>query len=221
MDEPSQDYHDYVFKNGKLLGDFEEMYRHSADIPWHQDRSAYDLCSDIDLAILRQHCYRSICDVGCGLGYFTSRLFRELVTPEGTHPKVVGLDISETAVRKGQNLFTDVQFFKVDLLKENIPPHLGTFDLVVAKELIWYVCQDLEMFIINICQLGGRGTNSPGYVFISQQFPLCDQWVGQEFISSVDKLVQLLRRFLEIQFWCVEYGSKAYRELVHILAKVT
>jgi len=32
------DYHDdYVFKDGKLVGDFEGMCRHSSDIPWRQD----------------------------------------------------------------------------------------------------------------------------------------------------------------------------------------
>ena len=33
----STDYHDYVFRNGKLVGDFEGMYRNSSAIPWHQD----------------------------------------------------------------------------------------------------------------------------------------------------------------------------------------
>jgi hypothetical protein len=33
----STDYHDYVFRDGKLVGEFEEMYLNSATTPWHQD----------------------------------------------------------------------------------------------------------------------------------------------------------------------------------------
>ncbi len=37
MNIDSTDYHDYVIKNGKLIGEFEQMYKNSAGIPWHQD----------------------------------------------------------------------------------------------------------------------------------------------------------------------------------------
>ena len=33
----STDYHDFVFQEGKLVGEFEQMYRKSAQVPWHQD----------------------------------------------------------------------------------------------------------------------------------------------------------------------------------------
>jgi hypothetical protein len=33
----STDYHDYVFREGRLAGEFEEMYRNSAIAPWHQN----------------------------------------------------------------------------------------------------------------------------------------------------------------------------------------
>lgn len=74
----SEDYHDYVFKNGKLIGKFDEMYRFSREIPWHQDKAAYKVFSDIDIAILKQHTHDTILDIGCGIGYFTNRLYQEL-----------------------------------------------------------------------------------------------------------------------------------------------
>lgn len=43
--KPLSDYHDYVFKDGKFVGAFEEMYRNVGD-PWHHgDATAvhYDL----------------------------------------------------------------------------------------------------------------------------------------------------------------------------------
>jgi hypothetical protein len=36
--EKSRDYHDYVFKNGKFIGKFDEMYQYSENIPWNQDQ---------------------------------------------------------------------------------------------------------------------------------------------------------------------------------------
>ena len=61
------DYHEYVFKEGKLIGKFEEMYRHTS-MPWHQDETAYRIFSEIDLTILRQRKYEKVLDVGRGLG---------------------------------------------------------------------------------------------------------------------------------------------------------
>lgn len=33
----STDYHDYVIKEGKLIGEFEQMYQKSDGVPWHQN----------------------------------------------------------------------------------------------------------------------------------------------------------------------------------------
>ena len=37
MKEVSKDYHDYVFRDGKLVGEFEAIYQNSEGVPWHQD----------------------------------------------------------------------------------------------------------------------------------------------------------------------------------------
>lgn len=34
-----KDYHDYVIKDGKLIGEFDKMYA-DCDDPWHQSREA-------------------------------------------------------------------------------------------------------------------------------------------------------------------------------------
>lgn len=74
----SRRYQDYVIKEGTLLGKFEEMYRESSEIPWHQDKTAYSLLGDFDLAVLRHFCelkkWETVADLGCGLGYFTARV---------------------------------------------------------------------------------------------------------------------------------------------------
>jgi hypothetical protein len=45
----SKKYHDYVFKNGKLIGAFDDMYKNSDEIPWHQDETIKDIFSELDI----------------------------------------------------------------------------------------------------------------------------------------------------------------------------
>src|SRR3989338_6728270 len=106
----STDYHDYVFKDGKLVGKFEEMYQHSSEIPWHQDKTAYAVFSDIDIAILKQYKYDSICEIGCGFGHFTNRLYKELCSNNNepsplSFQQVTGIDVSQTAIEKASKQF--------------------------------------------------------------------------------------------------------------------
>ena len=90
----SKDYHDFVFKNGKLVGEFEQMYQKSEDIPWHQDKAILETECRIATTILSGRApYRNILDVGCGLGYLTN-------TFEKYSKSVIGVDISETAIKK-------------------------------------------------------------------------------------------------------------------------
>ena len=45
-------YQDYVIKDGKFIGKFEEMYAESEEIPWHQDSVAYSFWSELDIFLL-------------------------------------------------------------------------------------------------------------------------------------------------------------------------
>ncbi|MBU2548460.1 MAG: hypothetical protein KKB20_08635, partial [Proteobacteria bacterium] len=78
----STDYHDYVIKSGRFVGEFEDMYRHSSGKPWHQDELAYAIFSDIDLTVLRalrkRYGFTTIGEIGCGLGYVADRMQREI-----------------------------------------------------------------------------------------------------------------------------------------------
>ena len=113
MAKQSTDYHDYVFRDGKLVGEFEEMYQRSATIPWHQDEQAdwidvrltKELLSDIGL-------FDEIHDLGCGLGNYLG-LMRERVG--ATVCQGFGYDISATACTKAKQQFPAFQFAQLDL----------------------------------------------------------------------------------------------------------
>ena len=72
----SKDYHDYVIKDRKLIGEFEQMYKKSKEIPWHQDEEAYAIYSNFIIEMMESinEQYNNILDIGCGLGFFAKRL---------------------------------------------------------------------------------------------------------------------------------------------------
>ncbi|WP_349357556.1 class I SAM-dependent methyltransferase [Stappia sp.] len=200
---PSRDYHDYVFRNGRFVGDFEGMYQNSTEVPWHQDKTAYDTISNIDIAILQRHHYASICDVGCGLGYFTQRLYSELVTPDGKAPRVVGLDISQTCIRKAQDMFPSVSFRVADLLANRLGDLPQDFDLVVVRGVLWYVQHSLDAFLSRVCGLA----STRGRVLVTLPFPPSDTWVGQDVLDSPATLRSRLQDHIDLNYWCVEEDS--------------
>jgi len=68
-------YQDYVIKDGRFIGEFEEMYRDFED-PWEQsERERYAIEKIIGLEILSKYGHRKPLEYGCGLGFYTNRLY--------------------------------------------------------------------------------------------------------------------------------------------------
>ena len=71
-----------LLKMGNLSENYEEMYQSSTEVPWHQDETAYGIFSDLDITILnhmhKRYDFKTVADVGCGLGFFTNRIYREV-----------------------------------------------------------------------------------------------------------------------------------------------
>lgn len=212
--KPSTDYRDYVFKNGKFVGMFEEMYRNVEDVPWHQDKTAYWVFSDIDIAILRQFQYEKICEIGCGLGFFTNRLYRELRSPGGGHPDITGLELSKTAVNEASKLFQELRFVSHDILNDDA--FFDRFDLIVMKELLWYVCHKIDDYFEKAMLMVKNG----GYFYVSQSFPESDTWVGQDVVGEPEDLKKILLRYLDPIHYCIEWDWRfGGRPLVHFLGQ--
>ena len=113
----SKDYHDYVFRDGKLVGEFEEMYRHSATVPWHQDEQE----NWIDIRLTREMLkdlgsYDEIHDLGCGTGHYLELIKRDFLLPEG---KGYGYDLSVTACNLARDLFPLREFAVLDLTADS------------------------------------------------------------------------------------------------------
>lgn len=109
----STDYHDYVFRDGTLVGEFEEMYRNSATTPWHQDEQDHW----IDVRLTREMLqdlgrFDEIYDFGCGTGHFLDLMLKHSLATNG---KSYGYDVSATACEKAASNFPHSSFSVLDL----------------------------------------------------------------------------------------------------------
>lgn len=190
MNQYSKDYHDYVFRDGRLVGDFDAMYRNSETIPWHQDeqknwvdvRLTAEMMRDIGL-------YDEVHDLGCGLGYYLS-IVKGILGSEQC--KCFGYDISDTACAKAKNIWPDFNFSQFDLTAlESKKPDTGYTDpnakrLFIVRATLWYVFPKLDAVINVIRGLMG----SEDRLLIVQNFPpLTNPFVGKDVIPNHHALV--------------------------------
>lgn len=187
--EPSQDYHDYVFRGGKLVGDFDGMYRHSRTIPWDQDRRCDHWYAEIGMLMLREHApYASILEVGCGLGYFSRKLAGL------SAGRIEAFDISPEAVRRARELHSGIDFRVGDAADPAGDP-APNYDLVVVRELFWYVVPRLDAVLANL----KRWTKPGGCLYVGQSFPALDRpFVGRERIPDPAALLKFLSGFVPL-----------------------
>lgn len=185
---------DFVFKeiNNKLIfvGDFEGFYQATSD-PW--DQSAQSSMSDYYKASRERLCallkplnsVESVIEVGCGLGYVTNFLSRQL------HDKTVdGCDISSTAVTRAKALFPHLCFTQIDItasdFKEKYNP--VQYDVVVLNQLLWYILEDLPRVMENVSHLLTR----QGFLIVSNAFAR-EQRYGREIIDHFDGAAKFFR----------------------------
>ena len=142
-------YQDYVIKEGKLVGEFDEMYQ-DFDDPWHQStREAFASEKAVGINLI-QHLknkfqIQTVVELGSGFGDYTARIAELGV-------KAIGIDISPTAIEKAKlrhasqiqksgNLeFFVSEFVNFERLKELKP------DVILMPEITWYVLDQLVGF---------------------------------------------------------------------------
>lgn len=199
-------YQDYVIRDGRFIGQFEEMYRESTDVPWHQDQTAHAIFSDITVAIIRRCQPGNLLDVGCGLGFMTERLRSEVPSLA----RVVGLDVSETAIAKAMAMFPEIEFHA-----GSIGTDLGgqCFDVVTSKDVLWYVLNDLTGYL---AALAGK---SRRWVYIGQSFPQRRPYLGEDVFPNAEALFRFISdQSFRIEYSVVERDAKYEgREYAHVL----
>lgn len=136
-------YQDYVIRDGKLVGEFEELYR-DFEQPWEQierERWMPEKAMALNF-IARQKAARRVSrvlEIGCGLGEFSKRI-------SDLGCDVCGVDVSATAISKARLRHPALRFEVGDLLCR---PLIEEFrpDAVVLAEISWYVLDKLKPFV--------------------------------------------------------------------------
>jgi len=182
----SEDYHDFVIKDGKFIGEFEQMYQ-QVDDPWGCAEGVGALKNDLLLAAvnhLGQEVKRAL-DVGCGLGALTARLRKAAPFAEWR-----ACDVSTTAVESAAHHHQGINFFQHDLNSaEVLPGAPATLDLITMAELMWYVLPSLTGILRQF-----HGALRPGGHFLVLQYFLApdEQQYGREVVGSPDDLINLV-----------------------------
>ena len=132
-------YQDYVIKDGKLVGEFEEMYR-DFDDPWEQTtREEWASEKAVALNLIQKLKAMKVIELGCGLGHYTKKI-------ENLGVETIGIDVSKTAIEKARLSYPNCNFVVGDILDFDIYRKFKP-DIIVMAEITWYVLDKLDQFI--------------------------------------------------------------------------
>jgi SAM-dependent methyltransferase len=189
MTAPSRDYHDYVFRDGRLVGEFEAMYRHSDSVPWHQNEQQGWIDVRLTLELLRDlQPFSEVHDFGCGLGYYIS-ILQTALAPAAI--RCVGYDVSATACEKARTLFPQYEFRQLDLTQPaataGLPSQASTNRLFVIRGTLWYVFPQLARAVENLA----RALGPQDHLLVVQNFPPLDKpFIGKDVLPDHKALIR-------------------------------
>jgi SAM-dependent methyltransferase len=184
-------YQDYVIRDGRLIGEFEQMYRDFAD-PWHESTSeeyASDKAAGLNLLarLKARHGVRRVVEVGCGFGHYSART-------AALGLEAVGVDIAATAIKRAAALHPSVEFLvgkfqDYHILKQQRP------DVLVLAEVTWYVLDHLRTFlefarrelpdtyILHLLRVYAPGVQEYGVEFFTDLAGI-KKFFGMEYLES-------------------------------------
>jgi len=188
---------DRVFKktpdgNLSFVGDFENLYLEMED-PWGQTLNGHDQAMNEFYRLSRKTWFKTIaniasedsiiCELGCGLGHSTKQL-KDVVRCG----RILGVDISETAIHKARKYSPDLEFYQENIL---VAPLKVKSDILILSNMLWYVLHDLESLKNNLL---ASFRDSPGRRTLVVQNALfkSDQKYGNHLVSSIGTMVDLV-----------------------------
>lgn len=177
-----KDYHDYVIKNGKFVGKFEEMYQ-SCEDPWNQSDQSSIINSASRNAtniFIRKFNIHSIVEFGCGLGHTSNFTHNE------TKVDILGVDISQSAVERASKEYPKLKFKVDDVL--NIGSYSG-FDGFLFSEITWYL---LEGKLLDRVLETMKEVHSGKYFIHCLVFYKGQQKYGLDYFSNLNEFIDFV-----------------------------
>ena len=174
----TENYHDYVIRDGRFIGRFDEMYR-KFDDPWHQSEQPNKYARMAGIIHMKNAGVRSVLECGCGLGYYADWINRET----GIVPRSV--DLSPSAVEKAKKLFPHLDFSVADVTSDLAK--YGDVDCILFAEILWYILPQLNgMFEVM------RENFRDRFLLINQVFYKGTQKYGTEYFTSMEELISFV-----------------------------
>ena len=135
----NNDYHDYVIKNGIFIGKFEEMYKDCKN-PWPESYEDMEKnCASVRLKqLVSEYNFSKILNLGNGKGNHL-----HWIIGNKKNIKSTGVEISQTAVNISRKNYPEVSVYCSSILKF-LKDHNDEFDLIIMRELIWYILDDIK-----------------------------------------------------------------------------
>jgi len=186
-----KDYHDYVFKDGKLVGDFDNMYIDCED-PWKQSKRHHTLEIRIMNEVLSEKKYERVLDLGCGLGNISNII--------NHHCELLdACDISQTAIEKAKLLYPNINFFSHDILSESFPLTVK-YDLIVLSGTLWYIVDNIDAVFLKIKKL----LKTNGEFLVALPFPdITQKFYGKDIIGDENGLYNKFSSYFQIDTFLV------------------
>jgi SAM-dependent methyltransferase len=168
-------YQDLVIKDGRFIGRFEEMYQQFAD-PWCLADAMRTSYRKWDSVITMRHFgIQSIVEFGCGLGFYTS-----ILAQEGF--RVIGIDVSQTAIAKAQARFPELSF-RCDVVA-NLARY-NDYDAVLFADITWYILPELDDLFAEMRRAWSGKLFVHNLVFYKGQA----QRYGREYFTTIDEFI--------------------------------
>lgn len=189
-------YQDYVIRDGKFVGEFEEMYQDFAD-PWEQTtREQMRSEKTVALNLIKKYQFQHIVELGCGFGHFTNDISRLGVS-------VTGVDVSPTASQKAKKMYPHCNFIAADILE--VDKYLAPdVDVIIMSEITWYVLDKLNYFL----EILKKKRVRPLYLLhLLATYPKGEQRYGVEKFTCLQEILQYFSLDYE------EYGEIYYKDL--------
>jgi SAM-dependent methyltransferase len=176
MKEKDRSYHDYVIKDGKFIGKFDEMYSEFTD-PWTQSTQPNKYSRMAGIIHIKNFEIKSILECGCGLGYYAEWIRKETkIIPKS-------IDLSPVAIEKAKKLFPDLDFEVADISSDL--SKYKEYDTVMLSEIIWYILPDLKN-IFEVLEKDFKGK----YLIVNQVFYKGTQKYGTEYFTNLSEFIK-------------------------------
>lgn len=186
-------YQDYVIKDGKLVGEFEEMYQDFLD-PWEQSvREEFSLEKMLGIQLIKWKQSKSVLELGCGFGHYINKITSECGCV-GT-----GIDVSKTAIEKGRQKYSENK--NLTLLQGAIDDEALLLrqdpDVLVMAEITWYVLDYLDAFKKFLTShLTGKHI-----LHLLMTYKPGEQQYGREFFTNLDEIRAYFSDVVAFENW--------------------